>query len=328
MAKPDWITLQKSSGTGNDTVQIICSPNSSSSQRKCTLSASTEGGGEVANLTITQIGLQPTSNINIKKESYITWECNYEGMTEATAKCWVVYNSQEYLIFEGNLMSGTPSLENDIKIPWVEGEKMSFKAELYMQDASGPAAEARTTFEVFANGEEIIADGDYNGAYVGATWGEYSPTEEEDITLEFVLSVRKQTEPIEPSYPDAFSFNQTEFTEVEGSFSNTVFSLPCSKTISSIAIEGGTNAATYFTQIVLTVVGPNAEQVFIREVTGAQLPTGQAGLLIKSGDYARITLLMSGEATTVYKSSSLTLKFGFTDGSSQDITFSFIGSLQ
>ena len=153
-------------------------------------------GGETTNLTITQLGLQPTSNINIKKESYISYECNYKGMTEATAKCWVVYNSQEYLIFEGNLMSGTPSLESDIKIPWVEGEKMSFKAELYMQDASGPAAEASTTIEVFANGEEIIADGTYYGAYVGATWGEYSPTEEEDITLEFVFSVRKEIQPI------------------------------------------------------------------------------------------------------------------------------------
>lgn len=130
-----------------------------------------------------------------------------------------------------------------------------------------------------------------------------------------------------PTYPDAFNFDKIEFTEIKGSFSETVFSLPCSKTISSIAIEGGTNAAKYFTQIVLTVLGPNAEQVFVREVTGAQLPTGQAGLLIKPEDYARITLLMSGEATTAYKSSSLTLKFGFTDGSSQNITFSFIGSL-
>lgn len=57
------------------------------------------------------------------------------------------------------------------------------------------------------------------------------------------------------------------------------------------------------------------------------MPIGQAALLIKPGDYTRITLLMSGEATTAYKSSSLTLKFGFTDGSSQNITFSFIGSL-
>ena len=187
MTTIDFVSLNKTSGTGNDTVQIICPPNSSSSKRNCTLTVSTRGG-KTTNLTITQIGLQPT-------------------------------------------------------------------------------------------------------------------------------------------YPDAFSFNNTEFTEIEGSFSKAAFSLPCSKTISSIAIEGGTNAAKYFTQIVLTVLGPNAEQVFVKEVTGAQLPIGQGALLIKPEDYARITLLMNGEATAAYKYSSLTLKFGFTDGSSQNITFSFIGSL-
>ena len=193
MAKPSWISLNKSSGTGGGQVNVTASENTSTSSRSGSLTIKT-ASGLTKIVTLNQEGL--TSFFTIKTGSYITFEKNIRAnLTKALATCTAHYNGNEYEVFSNaNLISGgVPKLQEDIIIGYKAGEVLNFSILLTMSTATGGGElfDVTTSFEVFANGNELTDPIDkYYGAIVGTRepFGAYEVSEDENVVLEFYIS--------------------------------------------------------------------------------------------------------------------------------------------
>lgn len=186
--KPDWITLDKTSGIGGGQIKVIVFENTSSSERSGNVTVQTLGG-KIRTLTVTQKGV--STFFKIKKEFHATFENYYEEITKAIASFSVVYCGKEYDLFSGDVLSGyLDGMTEDLNIPYVVGESMSFKVTLSMSTATGPAWLASTSFTVFVNGNELMGN-TIEGGLVSDTIEGYVPSPNEDISLEFYMNVTK-----------------------------------------------------------------------------------------------------------------------------------------
>lgn len=71
MAKPDWITLDKSSGTGGASVQVTAGANASTSQRSGILTIET-ASGLAKTVSMSQSGRAPINIIVGGASGYLT----------------------------------------------------------------------------------------------------------------------------------------------------------------------------------------------------------------------------------------------------------------
>jgi hypothetical protein len=188
--KPDWVTLSKSSGTGNETIQITAAPNTGRERRTGTIEVTTKSGMSKT-LQIEQKAY--LGHFKISKNSYITFEKVDVNLTSAIANCNIIYNGKSYTAFKDyDLLKDSHDLPDDIIIELEEGANdISFNIRLSMAGPTGPYQTASVNFEVFANGNEIMDPLSpwKNSSAIDTTFGNYPVAKDDVIPIEFYLNV-------------------------------------------------------------------------------------------------------------------------------------------
>lgn len=188
--KPDWITLSKSSGTRNETIQITAVPNTGGGRRTGTIEVTTKSGVSKT-LQIEQKAY--LGHFKISKNSYITFEKVDVNLTSAIANCNIIYNGKSYTAFKDyDLLKDSHNLPDDIIIELEEGANdISFNIRLSMTGPTGPYQTASVSFEVFANGNEIMDPLNpwENSSAINTTFGNYPVAKDDVIPIEFYLNV-------------------------------------------------------------------------------------------------------------------------------------------
>lgn len=189
--KPDWITLSKSSGTGNETIQITATPNTGRERRTGTIEVTTRSG---VSKTLQIEQKAHLGHFKISKNSFITFEkVDADNLTSAIANCNIIYNGKSYTVFKDyDLLKDSHYLPDDIIIELEEGANdISFNIELGMAGPTSPYQTASVNLSVFVNGNEFLDPTNpwRNSAVINTTFGNYPVAKDDVIPIEFYINV-------------------------------------------------------------------------------------------------------------------------------------------